>query len=227
MLTKGALWTGPREPVIPNERKYHLRNSRVHDEYRPTISFIDRQRGVWEEFEAVYTTRSWTDLVEAINDVAREHTGQRGGTFYVNEFKQVIKPVGTSQVTDIYVGEYPDLHFQFDCSGQIIDNSDVSSLSVGDDWPHQKVGIRYHYSANRRQVFYRLEQGNVIRRIPIAVPKSFEAGLWQAKDHSGGQFYINEHGHAFAPKAHDPTGPDVYIGSIDVTNGDWFEKTLQ
>ena len=225
MLTEGQLWPGPREPVIPNERKYRLRMSQAHGEYRPTIQFIDRRRDVWDEFEAVYADRPWNHLVEAVNNIADKHTGQPGGAFYVNEFKQVIKPVGDSQVTDIYVGEYPDLSFKFDCLGEIIDNSDVSSLSVGDDWPHQKVGIRYHYSAHREQIFYRLEQGNVIRRIPIPVPKSLEMGLWEVKDRSGGQFYINEHGHGFAPRFKDPTSPDVYIGSIDLEAGDWFPKT--
>jgi len=227
MPNKGQIFTGPREPVIPRERKYHLRNSREHDEYRPTIVYVDHQSGRLDEYEAIYTEDPWTQVVNDINDIAQDHAGATGGTFYVNEYKQVIKPVGTGPIVDIFVGEYPGLHFQFDIPGtRKIDNADVSGLQAGDDWPHHKVGIRYHYSAGRRQVFYRSEEGNVIRRVAISVPASLEKGLYMVKDGSGGQFYVNEHGHAFAPRVNDPIGPDVYVGSIDLQAKDWFDKIV-
>ena len=106
MPSKGQIFTGPREPVIPRERKYHLRKSREHDEYRPTIVYVDHQSGRLDEYEAIYTEDPWTQVVNDINDIARDHTGATGGTFYVNEYKQVIKPVGTGPIVDIFVGEY-------------------------------------------------------------------------------------------------------------------------
>ena len=227
MPNKGQIFTGPREPVIPRERKYHLRRSREHDEYRPSIVFVDHRSGTLEEYEAIHTEDPWPQVVNDINEIAEVHTGASGGIFYVNEYKQVIKPVGTAPTVDIFVGEYPGINFQFEIPGvKTIDNSDVSELQVGDDWPHHKVGIRYHYSAGRGQVFYRKEEGNVIRRVAISVPASLEKGLYLTKDGSGGQFYVNEHGHAFAPSVKNPTGPDVYVGSLDLSARDWFEKTV-
>jgi hypothetical protein len=161
--------------------------------------------------------------VNDINEVALEHSGATGGVFYINEFKQVIKPVGSGPDSEnIYVGEYPNLHFIFDCNGRLIDNDDVSELNVGDPWPHQKVGTRYHYSAHRGIVYYEYEDGNTIRRRQFTPSSEIIDALWQVKNGQGGQFYVNEQGHVFAPQADEAPGPDLFVGTIDYSH--WLPK---
>lgn len=221
-LRKGDIWTGYRSVNIPKDRKYSIVTSKHHGQYRPAIQFTDYQNNV--EYSEVYTTQPLVQLVKDINDIALEHNGAGGGVFYVNEFKQVIKPVG-SDVTDIFVGEYPNLHFIFDCNGRLIDNADVSGLQVGDRWPYQKVGTKYHFSAYRERVFYEQEDGNTIRRHTFSVSPDILDALWSVKP-NGGVFYVNEHGHVFAPAGIDESpGQDIFIGTINYTQ--WIPKWSQ
>lgn len=221
MLRKGEIWTGYRSVNIPVERKYSVVSSKYHGQYRPTIQFTDYQNDI--VYSEVYTTEPFEQLVSDINEVAFIHSGAAGGVFYVNEFKQVIKPVGgISDSANIYVGEYPDLHFIFDCKGRLIDNDDVSGLEVGDPWPHQKVGTRYHYSAHRGIVYYEHEDGNTIRRCQFTISPGIIDALWEVKNRHGGQFYVNEHGHVFAPQIEEGPGTDFYVGTIDYSQ--WLPK---
>lgn len=220
VLTKGDIWTGYRSVNIPVERKYSIKTSKYHRKHRPTIQFTDYQNNI--VYSEVYTKDAFEQLVNDINEIALLHNGAEGGVFYVNEFKQVIKPVGISEDADnIYVGEYPDLHFVFDCKGRLIDNADVSGLVVGDPWPHQKVGTKYHFSAYRAQIYYEQQDQNTIRRCPFAASQDFIYALWSVKN-GGGVFYVNEHGHAFAPKSDEGASPDIFIGTIDLNH--WLPK---
>ena len=153
IVQKGDIWPENREGVINQNRKYRLRTHPSNKEYRPSIQFIDTSRGLIKDYDAIFPDRYSEKLVEDINEVAVDHSGSPGGIFYVNEFKQVYKPVGHDEVTCIYVGEYPNLHFKFqipDGSGfRTIDNNDISDLNPGDLWPHQNVGIRYRLIKRR------------------------------------------------------------------------------
>ena len=220
-LKKGDIWTGYRSVNIPVERKYHITFARPHTQYRPTIQFTDYEKNI--VYSEVYTTKAWEQVVADINDIATLHTGQSGGVFYVNEFKQVIKPIGDSSgVVDIYVGEYPRLHFVFDCNGKLIDNANVTGLEVGSPWPHQKVGIKYHFSAHREEIYYEMPEGNVIRRHAFKAPPDLGHALWTVKSRQGGIFYVNEHGNVFAPQTDEVSGPDLYVGTIDLSQ--WLPK---
>lgn len=222
-LKKGDVWTGYRSVNIPRERKYSVTFARPYAQYRPTIQLTDYGTNI--VYPEIYANKAWERVVDDINDMATLHQGQAGGVFYVNEFKQVIKPIGDGSGVDIYVGEYPDLHFVFDRNGVLIDNGDVRGVRAGDPWPHQKVGIKYHYSAYRGEIWCETPEGNVIRRHSIKAPEELAQALWIVKKTQGGIFYVNEHGYAFAPQNEDDSGPDVYLGRVNMA--EWFAKRTE
>ena len=76
------------------------------------------------------TTDAHPDLADMVNDVKRTHgTGARG-PFYINEYKQVIVPVG-DEVQYYYAGTYKaPLRFEFEgktISGEPLNHSRLAA----------------------------------------------------------------------------------------------------
>lgn len=154
-----------------------------------------------------------------------------GGPFFVNEWKQVLKPIlGEEGYRDVlYLGEFPELHFQFRFRDRVFDNALSDDLRPGDRWEQQEVGMMYSYD---------LSQGTVSREIIswedfAAVHQTetldhpagnlLEAFARARPGRRAGRFYVNEHGIVFLPATEEADMP-VYVGRIDIRVDPWFDR---
>ncbi len=158
-----------------------------------------------------------------------------GGPFLVNEWKQVLKPIGDEEGYRqvLFLGEFPHLRFLFRLEDQEIDNSSSDGLRPGDRWPHHEAGIRYRFDLRdgvilrevQRREEFALEE--TTERLPDP-PAHLMDGLKRARQGQlAGRFFVNEHGLAFTPEAEREEGADVrmlYAGRIDVERDRWFPK---
>ncbi|MFX0202044.1 MAG: hypothetical protein ACFFCW_38520 [Candidatus Hodarchaeota archaeon] len=224
-LSQGDIWEGFRPTNVSSERKYAVR-------YHPKRSWKTSVRV--PKGKAIYTIFSeedHQDLVDAINAVSEEFLRAPGGVFYVNEYKQVLKPISEApgEIQARYVGEFPDLKFKFKLEDQLMDTSDSSGLKTGDDWPYHKVGVRYTISPVDWRISRQMAvlMGNTIREEPEYLDEHIEdysdlvSALREVKP-NGGIFYVNEHGLVFAPTDYG----EKFVKKIDISPTIWFPKFL-
>jgi len=154
-----------------------------------------------------------------------------GGPFFVNEWKQVLKPLlGEEGYRDVlYLGEFSDLHFHFRWGDRTFDNASSDGLKPGDRWEHQEVGMMYQYDLSQGTIsretiswedFAAVHRTETLDDPPPRLLKAFG----QARPgRRAGRFYVNEHGIVFLPAAEESDMP-VYVGKIDLENDRWFAK---
>lgn len=154
-----------------------------------------------------------------------------GGPFFVNEWKQVLKPVlGEEGYRDVlYLGEFPDLHFRFQFRGRIFDNGISEGLEPGDGWQQQEVGMMYQYDLSKHLIsreiiswedFAAVHQKETLDSPPDRLLDAFARAR---PGRRAGRFYVNEHGIVFLPAADEADMP-VFVGRIDVERDPWFDK---
>ena len=172
------------------------------------------------------------ELVNMVNEAKENFAGSPGGSFYINEYQQVIVPsVGER---DYYlVGEYSKpLEFEFEgniLSGNALDMKGKSVLP-GEKWVGPHPGIPYVLAAGGKDIYYDFEaRPNVTKRVklskqrdPLTVQKVCNQ-INAIKGYSGGRFYINEFKQMFAPVNEGSFVDYVYIGKLDNLN-DWFSR---
>jgi hypothetical protein len=175
------------------------------------------------------TTDAHPDLADMVNDVKRTHgTGPRG-PFYINEYKQVIVPVG-DQAQYYFAGTY-DLPLRFEFEGKTISGEplglDGKALQPGDTWTGPHAGIPYVLTAAGNDIYYKtFPRPDVEKKVKLSLEKSKSdaeqiARLLSAfKGAGGGRFYVNEFCSVFSP-INGTTGLQyVYIGQINLDS--WF-----
>ncbi|MDZ7262378.1 MAG: hypothetical protein ONB05_09780, partial [candidate division KSB1 bacterium] len=88
-------------------------------------------------------------MAEAVNDVKRRYAGQKGGSFVINEFGQVISPIAMSRERYL-VGEAHGLLYFEDKKNEsgFISLCDDDELDCGDDWERPYIGIKYQLHAS-------------------------------------------------------------------------------
>ena len=175
------------------------------------------------------------ELVKMVNEV-KNYKGQGpGGPFYINEYKQVIVPVGSAARTEYYLAGAYDvpLHFRFEenvISGEAND-LEGRPLSPGCTWVGSQQGIRYKLCAGGEDIEYSISiRPRVTRDIKLsdeigrtrAKRVAVESGILQVKGSAGGRFYVNEFLNVFAPREEENTTQYIYCGRIDLN--EWFPK---
>jgi hypothetical protein len=159
------------------------------------------------------------DLVEMVNAVKKELTGQAGGAFYINEFKAVLVPDGRGGRC-YWAGDYQET-LEFRDKELFVSPVAPGGLQPGDVWPGPRVGIKYVLTAGGSDIRYELVDG---RRREIVL-LSDDAGpsaaartarlVAETKGTAGGPFYVNECREAFAPVGGDGSYHYLYVGSLD------------
>lgn len=177
------------------------------------------------------TSNEHPDLVESVNRIKLHFNGAPGGTFYINEYKQVLVPIG-DEADYYYAGEYhPSLTFEFEdqiISGEALDDGG-NPLQPGKPWMGPHPGIPYTLKAGCKDIYYRfmIRQGvekevSLSKTIGVEAAKRVAQELGKYKGYEGGRFYVNEFGTVFTPKM-GPYGMEyVYLQKIDLAN--WFPK---
>lgn len=175
------------------------------------------------------TTEEHPELVALVNAVKVAHGNGPMGSFYINEYRQVIVPViGSSHY---YLAGVYDRPLRFEFEGKTLSGEpigwDGSPLSPGDEWTGPHPGIPYVLAAGGSDIYYSFSpRPNVEKRVKlskvIGPPAAAEvaAKIRDHKGYSGGRFYVNEFRSIFAPIQEGYDWRYVYIGELDLTK--WF-----
>jgi hypothetical protein len=192
-----------------------------------------------------------TDLHTRVNDVKASVGESPGGAFYVNEYRHVIVPVRGSADSGTgshyyYAGTLSQ-DFAFHFEGRPLstrpERPDGAKLEFGERWVGPRPGIPYKLAAGGADIYFEspaLTDGenpsvrpNVTRKVKLSLVLQDKAavaravrGIAQIRGHSGGRFYVNEHGAMFTPVgAGDGNGLDyVFCGSIE--RSAWFPSPV-
>lgn len=169
------------------------------------------------------TTDRHDALVDMVNRVKTETTGQPGGAFYINEYRDVLVP--TPQGC-LYAGNYARL-LEFEFEGQVLGPRAPHGLRPGTAWPGPHVGVLYVLTADGCDLKYEAVVSATRRRteflsshVGVPAAKRLAARLTQHKGQGGGRVYINEAGEFFSPVQRGGQTEYIYLGSLD--EDPWF-----
>lgn len=237
-----TLYRGPWPQVIARLSKYAIRH--VDGKWRITVLY-----DAGEGLRYLAVAGGGNELVEQINRVKQEAGGQPGGTFYVNEYRHVITPVGDRD------GDGPSAlyyyvtrcfeDFTFDFEGEALttraEGPGGRPLRPGDRWHGPRPGIPYVLAAGGKDIYYETPaltdedpprvRPRMTRRVQLSRILRNPEALFRAvkpmraqRESTGGRFYVNEHGSIFTPvTADDGNGLDyIYCGQID--RNAWFPE---
>jgi len=187
------------------------------------------------------TTKEHPELVRMVNEVKEACSGVPGGSFYINEFRQVIVPAG-GEGKYYLAGKYrAELIFQIeDEPGKTVyisvraEDMEGNPLKAGDEWTNCMMGIPYVLAAGGKDIRFEIQvRENCFRRIPLSrVTDRIAAARLAGRlcevigDSSGGRFYINDMREMFKPV----TGADgnvayIYLGHLRQSDP-WFPERL-
>jgi len=225
MKTTFPLFTGNCPKNVSKDAKYAIRSG-------PTgpvvaLTYISANQERW-----FATTKDHPDLVAMVNRVKTEMGDAPNGPFYINEYGQVLVPVGEG-ATYYQPGEYDmPLRFRFEgnvLSGEGID-LDGRPLKPGDIWTGPHPGIPYQLKAGRPDIYYRSSpRPNVETQIFLSAVVGADAAaataerIRRVKGWNGGRFYLNEWREMFAPVNGREDLVYQYIGHLEGTEP-WFPK---
>lgn len=177
------------------------------------------------------TIEDHSELAQMVNQVKIKACGKPNGSFYINEYDQVIVPaVGSNEY--FLAGVYSKrLHFRFEgkaISGAPVD-WDGNQLHPGAQWVGPHAGIPYTLTAGGDDVYYQFSpRSDVTRKIKL----SKQIGIRDAaavadqirsvKGFLGGRFYVNEFHAIFTPLNDNGDLTYVYIGQLDLKK--WFAR---
>lgn len=180
------------------------------------------------------TSDQHPELVKMVNDVKKTHGIAPGGSFYINEYHQVIVPVAGGSRDYYLAGEYhKPLRFEFEgrqISGEAI-NLEGHPLSPGALWTGPHAGIPYKLAAGGYDIYYTFSpRPDVEKKVKLSAQIGIEKAsiaatpIREIAGTSGGRFYVNEFGCIFKPMATNYGIEYLYVGQIDLSN--WFNKPL-
>ncbi len=217
-------WNLPRN--VSRDAKYAVRRNKG----RMEVGLLFRT-DYGEEW--TMSTAAHPELVQMVNAVKMEISGNPGGSFYINEYRQVIVPAADGSDSYYYAGEYhQDLEFLFE--GKTVSSRAVASdgrpLKPGDTWEGVHPGIPYVLKAGGKDISFRHPvRPNVTREellsryVSPAAALTLAARIRSVKGFEGGRFYVNERCHMFAPLGGEGGLNYVYIGDLAPTDP-WYPK---
>ena len=226
-LEPSDLWTGIITPVESKQSKYAIRQWR--GKWRVSVEFHKMHK------KSTLYTPDGQEIVKAIHKVSFEMGfRQLGGSFYVTEYKEIIKPVTVDDAVEYYfIGRFPGLKFIFRTNSGLIDNSDDSDLELGDDYPYPPVGMRYNFSFERREIWGKKIIVKEWEREEIhhfldneTEVKRLTKLIYDATGKTSGRFYVNEHGLVFVPvNTYNGRVKYIYVTTLEISNEKWFPCT--
>lgn len=165
-------------------------------------------------------------LSEMVNAVKTAVNGVQGGSFYINEWGDVLVPGLDGQC--YWAGHFDGtLEFRTE-DGNIVTPAAPYGLAAGDAWVGPHAGIRYVLTAGGQDVKYerkiserRTEVHMLSDEVGEAAARSTAARIAAVKGSSGGRFYINEVGEMFGPVSSNEDARFVYIGHLE--DSCWFK----
>ncbi|MFV2084467.1 hypothetical protein [Micromonospora sp. LOL_021] len=176
------------------------------------------------------TTEDHPDLVKMVNAIKANIGAAPNGPFYINEYSQVIVPVGPN-ATYYLAGDY-DLALEFEFEGTLLSGVANESLKPRDPWTGPHPGIPYVLKAGDLDIYYTAQpRPNVERKVFLSEHVGKDRArpvadrVRAVKGWNGGRFYINEWREMFAPVSSANGLQYEYIGYLD-ENDPWFPKPI-
>ena len=209
-------YRGNAPESVNRDAKYSV----VHENRGMVVCLIYRLN---EQERALLATARHPVLVEMVNAVKEQTSGQAGGQFYINEYQMVIVP--TAEQGCFCAGTYED-PLQFEFEGATISPQAPADLQIGDEWRGPHVGIPYVLTADGRDIRYEVEvRPRVIRRERLRDVVGASRAAQVAKRLSpykpgGGRVYINEAREFFSPVESGGRWICTYLGSLE--SDAWF-----
>lgn len=208
---------------VSKDAKYTVRSG---GEKGPVVAIIYETKDGEKWYAA---TEEHPELVRLVGAV-KEACGQPPlGTFYINEYKQVVVPaVGTNKY--YFAGTY-DTPLRFTFEGKVISGEPKDwggkALVPGNEWVGPHPGIPYVLTAGGNDIKYTKEpRANVTQDVLLSRAIGREAAKTVAgmirtiKGYEGGRFYVNEFCSMFTPMTQGDDFKYIYIGQLDLTK--WF-----
>lgn len=204
---------------VSKDAKYSVRGQAVG------LMYETQDDEVWRA-----TTELHPKLVAMVNDV-KASLGSLKGSFYINEYKQVIVPIPGTR--DYYLaGEYDKpLRFEFEgktLSGEPID-LDGNPISPGERWVGPHPGIPYVLKAGASDIYFTSEprpdvekKHRLSKTVGPEIANEVCTLIREHKGFDGGRFYVNEFCSIFAPMNEGSDIQYIYIGLLDLEQ--WFPK---
>ncbi len=213
---------------VSKDAKYSVIGSRDSPEIR--LVFRTAKGETWR------VTQDHPELAAMVNVVKERYQERANGSFYINEYGQVIVPVRQERTSIYYfAGNYSGVkQMEFEFEGKIISGNAVdlegNKLQSGDLWVGPHPGIPYVLDASMRDIYYTSEirpNVTVRRRLSDFVsPDNLEAvtAMVRRAKRDSGRFYVNEWGNAFAPVSSAHQVEYIFCGKIDVSGNSWFPR---
>lgn len=207
---------------VAKDAKYSVKSGKGNPVVALTFNTDDDER--W-----YITTEDHPELVNMVNRVKRDISGQPFGSFYINEYKQILVPVVSS--TNYYLAGKYETPLRFEFEGKIISgepiNLEGNPLSPGDTWVGPHPGIPYTLCAGGSDIKYTMQpRPNVEKTVKLSKvlgpedAQKVASKISQFKGHFGGRFYVNEFCSIFAPIKEGYDWRYLYIGRLDLEK--WF-----
>jgi hypothetical protein len=209
---------------VSKDAKYSVR----HSDGRIGLMYSTADGELWHT-----TTKAHPELADMVNDVKRTYGRGPNGPFYINEYKQVIVPVGDD--AQYYLAGTYDQPLRFKFEGKTISGEpkslDGKPLRPGDTWTGPHAGIPYVLTAAADDIYYRtFPRPDVEKRVRLSAEKGRGAAeqiarlLSAFKGAGGGRFYVNEFCSVFTPINGTEGWKYIYIGQIGLDS--WFPDPL-
>jgi len=227
MDNRFPLFTGNCPKNVSKDAKYAIRSSLQSAVVALTYISVDGER--W-----LATTEDHPDLVQMVNEVKTAMGEAPNGPFYINEYGQVIVPVGED--ARYYLAGSYDMPLRFSFEGKLLSGEGVDldgrPLEPGDVWTGPHPGIPYRLKAGGQDVYYRsYPRPMVEKRVHLSsmvgsdAATTFARRIQRVKGWTGGRFYINEWCEIFAPVADRGVLDYRYIGHLN-EHEPWFPKPM-
>ena len=211
---------------VSKDAKYSIRFDKKAGELGVGLTYRTSVDERWH-----MTTVDHPDLVDMVNAVKVAHGSGLNGPFYINEYKQVIVPVGDS--AQYYLAGKYDIPLEFHFKGRTISGQpigpDKKRLEPGDTWTGPHAGIPYVLAASGDDIYYRTRpEPEIEKRVRLSTKKGRATAaqiarmLSALKGPSGGRFYVNEFSCVFTPVDDGETLNYVYFGQVELSS--WFPE---
>lgn len=225
-------YTGNCPESVKKDAKYHIRVE--GNEYVVGITYTTDSGEYWTP-----TTTEHPELVAMVNRIKDEFNAQKGGAFYINEYRQVIVPT-----TEGYfcAGEYHKIltftlkNFADDVDVEISGKPrglDGNKLKLGETWEGCLMGIPYILTAGGNDIRFEIKLSEThFRKVLLSRATNPAAARALARrlsrtigNDQGGRFYINDQREMFKPITENGWVKYIYIGKLQ-EDDPWFPKTL-
>ena len=225
-MTSFQIFNGNCPRNVSKDAKYGIRHDKRSGELGVGLTYRTGDDERWH-----MTTVDHPDLVDMVNAVKIEHGSAPNGPFYVNEYKQVIVPVGDS--AQYYLASKYERPLEFEFKGRTISGKPVGPgnqpLQPGDSWHGPHAGIPYVLTASGDDIYYRTRpEPEIEKRVRLSKKRDRATAAQMArllaalKGPNGGRFYVNEFLCVFTPIDSGESLDYVYFGQIDLDS--WFPE---